>query len=283
MNAAAGFVGRERELGRVDGLVQAALEGRAGGLFVLGEAGVGKTRLLAEAARIGAERGLRVARASCLPLTTVLPLDPVLELVRALGEPAASGSGGPLQELFWTVVERLERASVDGPVLLCVDDLQWSDAATIDLVHYCLARWSDVPIAWLLAARFGRPQARLAHRLEREQLVTRLELDTLSVAATRLLCESMLRSSEVTDGLVDALHERTGGNPFLSLELLRALAPRGPAAPREGGSLSGSVRGLMPYAISEAIEARSARLSAAGRSALLWAAVLPEPFTFEEP
>jgi predicted ATPase len=226
---------------------------------------------------------MRVAQAACLPLTMPLPLDPALELLRSLGEPVETPLRGSRRELFGIALEGLERASVGGPFLLCIDDLQWSDAATIDLVHYCLARWSDVPIAWLLAARFGRPQARLAHRLEREQLVTRLELDTLSVAATRLLCESMLRSSEVTDGLVDALHERTGGNPFLSLELLRALAPRGPAAPREGGSLSGSVRGLMPYAISEAIEARSARLSAAGRSALLWAAVLPEPFTFEEP
>ena len=221
MSAAGVFIGRERELGRVDGLVQAALEGRAGGLFVLGEAGVGKTRLLTEAARIGAERGLRVARASCLPLTTVLPLDPALELVRALGEPVPSGSGGPLQELFWTVVERLERASVDGPVLLCVDDLQWSDAATIDLVQYCLARLSDLPLAWLLASRSGRAQAQLVHRLERDGRIDRLQLGALSSADTRRLARAVLDGHDVDDGLLAAVYERTGGNPFLSIELLQ--------------------------------------------------------------
>jgi AAA ATPase domain len=177
------FVGRGRELARVGELLQRARQGQAGGVFVLGEAGVGKTRLLDEAARIGAERGLRVARASCLPPTTVLPLDPALQLVRALCEPVASGSGGPLQELFWTVVERLEQASVEGPVLLCLDDLQWSDAATVDLVQYCLARLSDLPIAWLLASRLGRAQAQLAHRVQHDGRIDRLQLGALGCSS----------------------------------------------------------------------------------------------------
>ena len=281
MNAAGVFVGRERELRRVGQLVQTAVEGRAGGLFVLGEAGVGKTRLLTEAARIGAERGVRVARASCLPLTTVLPLDPVLELVRALGRPVPSGSGGPLQELFWMVVERLERASVDGPVLLCVDDLQWSDAATIDLVQYCLARLSDLPIAWLLASRSGRAQAQLVHRLERDGRLDRLQLGALSSADTRRLARAVLDGRDVDDGLLAAVYERTGGNPFLSIELLQAASRTGIATSRPGGDAHAIDR-TVPAGVSEAITERTAGLDADVRAALDWAAVLPQPFTFTE-
>ena len=281
MNARGVFVGRERELGRVGQLVQTAVEGRAGGLFVLGEAGVGKTRLLTEAARIGAERGLRVARASCLPLTTVLPLDPALELVRALGEPVPSGSGGPLQELFWTVVERLERASVEGPVLLCVDDLQWSDAATIDLVHYCLARLSDLPVAWLLASRPGRAQAQLVHRLERDGRLDRLQLGALSSADTRRLARAVLDGRDVDDGLLAAVYERTDGNPFLCIELLRSVS-RAVVVGGRSGDAPRTIDGTVPASVSEAITERTAGLDADVRAALDWAAVLPQPFTFAE-
>ena len=282
MSAAGVFVGRERELARVDQLVQTALEGRAGGLFVFGEAGIGKTRLLSEAARIAAEQGTRVARASCLPLTTVLPLDPALELVRALGDPAPSGSGGPLRELFWTVVERLERASVEGPVLLCLDDLQWSDAATIDLVHYCLARLSDLPLAWLLASRPGRAQAQLVHRLERDGRMDRLELGALSSAETRRLAGAVLDGHEVDDGMLAAVYERTGGNPFLSIELLQAISRAGIATSGSGDAAQGSIDGTVPTSVNEAIAERAADLTADVRAALDWAAVLPQPFTFAE-
>ena len=135
--AASVFIGRSAELQRVAELLDSACRGRAGGLFILGDAGVGKSRLVAEAQRLALERGVRVARAACLRLTTPLPLDPVLDLLRSLGQPVGFAAGDSPREAFWTVLGHLEQASVPGPLLLCLDDVQWSDAATIDLVHYC--------------------------------------------------------------------------------------------------------------------------------------------------
>jgi DNA-binding CsgD family transcriptional regulator len=277
------FVGRTVELAQVSELVAQVRRGRAGGLCVLGEAGIGKTRLLDEAAKVATERGVRVARAGCLPLTTVLPFDPALELLRLLGMPVGSALlGGSPRELFGVLIERLERASESGPLLLCLDDLQWSDSATVDLVHYCLARLGDLPLAWLLVARSGRSSARLVGRFERDGLVDRVELGPMSAAETRLLTEALLGCVGVTDDVLDVVCRRTGGNPFLCVELLRTVLRHGRIDNGLTDGLRASIDGVVPATVSEALEERLDRLSPVTRAALDWAAVLWERFTFDE-
>ena len=281
VRAAPVLIGRASELGALSAVVEEAREGRARGLLVRGAPGVGKTRLLREAGSEATTRGVRVARSGCLPLSTPLPFDPVLELLRSLGEPLSPGLIESPRELFGIVVDRFERATLDGPLVLCLDDLQWSDAGTVDLVHYCLARLTDLPIAWLMAARPAQAVERVAHRLMRAGVLEQLELEELSPVDVRRLAAAILGDDRVSDRLATVLYARTGGNPFLCEELLRAV--RDVAAP---GSLSGGGVGeidrLVPGSVSEAIEERVSRLPASARDALGWAAVLPEPFTFEE-
>jgi predicted ATPase len=254
------FVGRSVELDLVRAWLARVGEGGAPGLFVVGEPGVGKTRLLTEASRIATERGMRVARASCLPLTTVLAFDPALELLRSLGAPVGSHlvRGSP-RELFGVLVEQLEQASVAGPALLCVDDLQWSDAATIELIQYCLSRLRDLPLAWLLAARSERRGSRLSYQVARDGSAQRLELGALPLAATRTLTEAVLGTSGVREDLLEAIYGRTAGNPFLSLELLRALSPSVIEAERDGEPTE-SIEKVVPATVQAAIEERADRL-----------------------
>jgi predicted ATPase len=219
-----GFVGRTVELAKVGELLDRAGQARAGGLLVVGQAGVGKSRLLTEARRMAMERGVRVAGAGCLPLTTPLPLDPIHQLLRSLGQPRNSAADEPAPDMFRVVLERVEQISVPGPLLLCLDDMQWSDAATIDLVQYCLARLTDVPLAWLLAARPDRPQTHVLHRLQRDGLLERLGLEALSLDETKRLAETVLGNGAVDTNTVSVLQERTGGNAFLCVELLRTLS-----------------------------------------------------------
>jgi hypothetical protein len=186
------LVGRASELRTLSAIVTEAREGRARGVLVRGAPGVGKTRLLREVASESAGRGVRVARSNCLPLTTPLPFDPVLGLLRSLGEPLPPGVTESPRDLFGMVVDRLERATVDGPLLLGLDDLQWSDAGTIDLVHYCLARLTDLPIAWLIAARPAESVDRLAHRLMRAGALGQLELGPLSAGDVGRLAGAIL-------------------------------------------------------------------------------------------
>jgi len=248
---------------------------------VFGEPGVGKTRLLHEAATESSRRGVRVARSSCLPLTTPLPFDPVLQLLRSLGEPLPAVATESPRELFGIVADRLERATIDGPLVLCLDDLQWSDAGTIDLVHYGLARLADLPIAWLLAARPATAVVLFAHRLVRAGVLEQLELEALSPADMRGLAEAVLGEEQLSDRLATVLYARTGGSPFLCEELLRALCDM--SAPEDASSdgISEFDR-LVSGSVSAAIEERVSRLAATAQEALEWAAVLPERFAFEE-
>ncbi len=281
MSATGVFVDRTAELARIADLLERAQEGRAGGLFLLGEPGVGKSRLLHEATRLAIERGVRVARASCLPLTTPLPLDPLTQLLRSIGESVGATVNGPSAERFWTIIERLEQTSVLGPVLLCLDDVQWSDTATMDLVHYCLARLSDLPLVWLLAARSSRSQSRLVHRLGRGGPLERVDLGPLSASETQQLAEALLGRSRVSEQTVELVYQRTGGNAFLCVELLRSLF----RDDGDGGAKAdppGGVEALVPASVRDAIDDRADRLPPTAREALDWAAILPAAFSFEE-
>jgi len=271
------LIGRASELAALRAVVEEAREGRARGLLVRGAPGVGKTRLLHEAAATSAAQGVRVARSSCLPLTTPLPFDPVLELLRSLDEPLPAMATESPRELFGMVVDRLERTTVDGPLLLCLDDLQWSDAGTVDLVHYCLARLVDLPVAWVMAARPAPAIERVAHRLARAGVLGQLELEALSPDEVCELAGALLGEDRASSRLASVLHARTGGNPFLCEELLRTLADANPE--REA---MGKIDRLVPGSVSEAIDERISRLPSDAQHALAWAAVLPEPFTFEE-
>lgn len=277
MDRSGQLVGRWAELARVGGLIDGVRAGRAGGLLVVAAPGVGKTRLLAEAAAEAATMGVVVGRAACLPLTTVLPFDPLLEVLRSLGRHVRLPTSSP-RELFGEVVGRLEEVAAEAPLLVCVDDLQWSDAGSLELVHYCLARLSDLPIGWVLAGQPAAEAGLLAFRLERAGLVERIELGLLSLPETRSLAEGILGSGRVSDRFATVLFERAGGNPFLCEELLRAL----PAGEVERGDVPAALAESVPAGVRGAVSERAERLAPAMRSALEWAAVLPVPFSFED-
>lgn len=78
------LIGRADELAALGKLVDDLQSGRGGGVFIVGEPGAGKTRLLSEAVRIAREREVRTSRSACLPLTTTLPFDPILDVLRSI-------------------------------------------------------------------------------------------------------------------------------------------------------------------------------------------------------
>jgi DNA-binding CsgD family transcriptional regulator len=273
------FVGRATELARIDELLDAVCAGRAAGLLVSGEPGVGKTRLLAEAENLGRERHMIVGRAACLPLTASLPFDPVLDLLRRLGESVTLPADGSSRAVFADVVARLDGLVCEGRLLLCLDDLQWSDAATLELIDYCLARLTDVPVGWLLAARPAAETGLLAHHLEGTGVLERIELRPLSRSDTGLLAEALLGPERIDDGLLQVLFARAGGNPLLCEQLLRAL-PIDNAV--DGVERSAALAELVPEGVVVAAHERAQRLAPGLREALEWATVLPVPFTSTE-
>ncbi len=269
------FVGRRAELHAVRQLLARLARGRGAALVIIGEAGVGKTRLLDEAQRLAAASGTLVARAVALPLTTQLPRDVVTELleslqsagrVRSLRLPAGAAA-------FRALVTRLTQAAAAGPLCLAVDDAHWSDAATIDLLQYSMARMADVPVGWLVASRPAGTFASIAHDLVARGLAIAAELQPFSVSETEALLRAHLSETGL-GGMSVMLQERTGGNPLLLTEVIRAsLVSDRSGEPPEAGELSR----MVPGSVSDWLAGRLALLPAADSDLLSWVALLPEP------
>ena len=152
------LVGRAGEVAAVVGLVSGAAKGEAGALLIAGEAGVGKTALVRDAsARVGGDAD--VLWAPCLPLTSLAV--PFLPLTSALREWAA-GRDAPMPVLGGSAREGptgfdtwLGELCRQRPVLLVVDDLQWADQSTLDVLMYVIAGLAARRLAVVTTVRTG--------------------------------------------------------------------------------------------------------------------------------
>lgn len=175
--AAAPLRGRVIEMSRVDELIASAIAGAGGTVIVEGAAGIGKTRVLAEACARARAAGLLVADGSADELDQVTPWR---ALLRAFGtteppllpESAFTKLGGLADQRLSAMDEMraaLEAASSRQPVLVALDDLQWADPSTLLALGSLPPALFSYPVAWLLArrpwpARAVGPSARAAGR-----------------------------------------------------------------------------------------------------------------------
>jgi predicted ATPase len=210
-----------------------AITGRAAGRVVLvsGEAGIGKTTLVRALRTLhGAE--VRFLWGACDPLFTPRPLGPLCDVAeQAEGElQAAMGEGARPYE----VAEALLRELARRPTALVLEDLHWSDEASLDVLRMVGRRVETVPVLVLATFRdddlaSDQPFRTVMGDLGRERWVTRLRLDRLSEPAVARLAEPHgVDSAE--------LYRATGGNPFFVTEALAAGDERVPPTVRDACS-----------------------------------------------
>jgi DNA-binding SARP family transcriptional activator/tetratricopeptide (TPR) repeat protein len=276
------LVGRAAEL-RV---VASALERTERGevprvLVVLGEPGIGKSRMLAEVAARARAAGGTVLAGGAFEAEMVRPYGPWIDALRAVSAssipdalrsdlaplvPQLGGSGSPHDRtsMFDAVVRLLVHlAGASGPLLVLFDDIHWLDEASAGLLHYVARALAGARVLLVCGARGGElsdnaAALRLVRGLSRHQLSETLELGPLEPEATLLLCRSIASGVDLERAVRDS-----AGNPLLALELTRAIA-RNPDAVWE------SLEGL--------IAERLARLEAPTLDLVSWAAALGKSF-----
>ena len=254
------FVGRVRELDEIRSTIERARAGRMQALLVSGDAGVGKTRLVQQACAptCADDPGLVVLSGACLPLGTMtVPLVPIRSALRSAAADlhasplSATGAGGPggrgeslPEDAVQAVDEWLERVCRDRPVVLVVDDLQWADESTLDVLMYVVAGSLERRLAVVCTLRrgetgTGHPLQRWLADVRRMPCYAELTLAPLERGETREQVRSLLRASP-HETLVEEVHARTGGNAYLNRLLVEDLPPD---ARHLGGHLPPGPRG----------------------------------------
>jgi DNA-binding CsgD family transcriptional regulator/tetratricopeptide (TPR) repeat protein len=220
------LVGRAATLSDIhSGLLDVGPGGTAA-VFLAGESGVGKSRLLRETAGGMRAGGVAVLSGTCLDIGDASPLHPVLQALRRVGATpiAADGDAGALLER----VSHQLRTIADGRrLLLVLDDLQWADRSTRQLLLYLLAGLGDVQLSVLAAIRAEslhgtHPLRRVLAELRRLRSVRVLDIAPLDRAGTAELVTA-IAGEKIDPEDADRVFKRSGGNPFVAEELSRDL------------------------------------------------------------
>ena len=297
------LVGRAEELGGLDDALAALAQRRSVAILLVGEPGIGKTRLLAELARRAKERGHLVLSGRAAELERDLPfwvfvdaLDEYLQgldprRLEFLGDDARAELShvfpslvGPAERRRETLQHeryRMHRAvhellgllAATKPLVLVLDDVHWADSGSVELIGALLRRPPAAPVLMALAVRPRQVPERLSAALEqahREETLTHLELCALTRSeAGELLGES------VEGSLATVLYEESGGNPFYLEQLARSPGPalRSHSPPEiSPGDME------VPPMVAAALTEEFALLSDHARRVLEGAAVAGDPF-----
>ena len=291
-----GLVGRERERARLAALVGVAAEGRGGVVYVCGEAGAGKSALV-DAALAGSPLFVVRAAASAIATPTLGPItDAAYTLRRELPDvfAVALAKHPALARLLResdagdTALDRaaLFRAAADGfctiarqrALALVLDDMQWADGATLELVAEMAREARRAPLLVVVVHRSdgvarGHPVRSLRETLRRARILDEIVVEPLDRPDTLQLVARLL-GDEVAAEVQSAIVERTGGIPLFVQALAAALQSRGGFDAANAG-----VETLpLPETVRDAILERIDALGSAGRQASEAAAVAGSEF-----
>src|SRR5437016_7106594 len=310
------LIGRDSELSTLEDALLSALRGDGGFGLVGGGAGMGKTRLVNTLASRARTLGCVVVAGGCSEAELSLPYLPFLEAignylttadVRQLGQrlgPAASElaqlfpqlgspSGSPTESvqaklrLFESILILLRDAAGHRALLLILEDLQWADPATRELLDYATRRLRSTNV--LVVATYRTDEMHRKHALlptiqgwRRNGQVELVELGALSATQIADMVCAIFEERSISPEFRDFLHERSEGNPFVLEEMLRDAIGRGDIFRTEAGWDRKAVAEIrIPPNVRDTILQRLERLSREDVTVLSAASVMGRSFDID--
>ena len=295
-------VGRDAEQAALGSLLTRAEGGESACALLVGEPGIGKTRLVEQLADRARERGFQVAFGRCSQDDGAPPLWPWLSLLRGLAEGSGEkldpeleatlsgtnpsvpeeGAGAAAFRVWESIATAVGGVAGRAPTLLVLDDLHWADTATLRALNHLLANPGTGSRLAVVTTRrpFPEPRGPLAEVGETLARRHALRLDLVGLGdqdADRLL--SAVVGGDVPPSSRTAWQSRAEGNPFFLIELARLGTS---AAHQRPDSSGGSARTQeVPATVREVIVRRVETLPETARQLLLLAAVLGRRFSLD--
>jgi DNA-binding CsgD family transcriptional regulator/tetratricopeptide (TPR) repeat protein len=300
------FVGREGELSRLE----SALGDRAPLVLVVGDAGIGKTRFVAEGLARATHVGMLTIGGSCLPLSAKLPLLPIAD---ALSELTRLGGGAPFEaalevapayvrsevarllpklaagepataepveawrheRLFAGVAELLDGVARRSALAFLIEDVHWADGATLDLLTYLSRSGRAGPVTVVVTCRSDEVPLDAAvgdwpTHIRRDAEVEEIRLGPLSQEEVAKQVTALVGAAPSGE-LVAEVYARAEGHPFFTEQLVAA------AVPAQSGLLAQPA--VLPARLAELLVARASSCGDAGQAVLAALAVAGRPLS----
>jgi len=318
------LVDRVGEMNQLKEAVDRAVRGEGGLLFLRGEAGIGKTRLTRELGAYAHLRGMNVLYGRCPALLTMTGIPPYIlwsevirdylqasapeqlyrvmgfypaevsklvpELRQRLGAIPQSIQIDPEHErdrLFEAVSQFITNVSKEAPLLVVLDDLQWTDQSSLLLMHYLARGVSRERLLLVGAYRDNEvdekhPLSPVLTELNRERLLQAVPLKRMSPGDVSDMIKQILEQDDVPREFCELVYQKTRGNPFFVEEVTKSLMEQ-ELIIREGNrwKIKEVSEIEFPETVKGVIKTRITRLDDECRNLLTMASFVGYDFTFE--
>ena len=298
------LVGRDSLLALCEQRLSQAAAGAGQLMFVAGEAGIGKTRLLGVIARRAHASGFAVVRASAFPGDAQsfagLLLDLASDLMAA-SDPALADLGRSLSSrvraitaadgdahhrrrlLVQDLADGLIRTEPGTPMMIVLEDLHWADELSLDVLGHLAGRLATRPILVAGAYRSDElyprlPMRDLRARLLGQRLAEEIRLPRLVLAQTATVASAVL-GRPASAQMIAAIHERSDGIPLHVEELLAAIDEDALMPQSQSGAAVQSA--AVPDTLGDAVLSRARQLATRTRGVASAAAVIGRSFDFD--
>lgn len=324
--AYASFVGRQVEWQIIQQRWRIALRGQPQFVLIAGEAGIGKTRLAEELLNWASHQGFATVRSRCYAAEGRLPYAPIIEWLRAepmrqqrdkvaatwvtelarllpellteqptVPQPAPITQSWQRHHLFEAATRTL--LARNQPLILLLDDLQWCDKETLELLHFLLRNartFTQSPLLLVGTARLPdevdatHPLTELLNALRGNDTLTQLDLARLTAAETGELANT-INGQSLNSAAISQLYADTEGNPLFVVEMVRAnlqsqvqVTAVHPSENLPAGRVSHTGAGsILPARVYSVIQARLMQLSPAAQEVAELAAVIGRQFSLD--
>jgi tetratricopeptide (TPR) repeat protein len=318
------LVNRVEEMNVLKEAVYRAVHGEGGLVFVHGEAGIGKTRLVRELGAYARSRGVQVLYGRCPALFRMDGVPPYIiwkevikdyletcipeQLYRVIGYYPAEVAKlvpelsqklrtipqsfpiSPEQEqnrLFEAVSQFITNISQETPLLVVLDDLQWTDPSSLLLMHY-LARGVQKTSLLLLGAYRStdidakHPLTPVLAELNRESLTQSIYLKRMPLTDVSEMIQNILEQEDIPSEFCKLIYEKTRGNPFFVGEVVKSLKEEGVIYREKNKWEFKEVSKIeFPETVKSVLKTRFARLDEECQSVLTFASFVGNDFTLE--